>query len=50
MYGYGDRVVPEDRWAIIAYIRAIQANQQAPLDVPPEQIQQAGATAGGTAR
>lgn len=24
MYGYGDRVEPRDRWAIIAYIRALQ--------------------------
>jgi mono/diheme cytochrome c family protein len=50
MYSYASRISPEDRWAIVAYIRAIQANQQAPLDVSPEQIQQAGATAGGTAR
>jgi mono/diheme cytochrome c family protein len=50
MYSYASRISPEDRWAIIAFIRALQANQQAPLDVPPEQIQQAGATAGGTAR
>lgn len=27
MYGYGDRVSPEDRWAIIAYIRALQTSQ-----------------------
>lgn len=50
MYSYASRIAPEDRWAIIAFIRALQANQQAPLDVPPEQIQQTGATAGGTAR
>jgi mono/diheme cytochrome c family protein len=50
MYSYAPRITPADRWAIVAYIRAIQANQQAPLDVPPEQIQQAGATAGGTAQ
>jgi mono/diheme cytochrome c family protein len=50
MYSYGSRIAVEDRWAVIAYIRALQANQEAPLDVPPEQIQQAGATAGGSAR
>lgn len=50
MYSYASRISPEDRWAVIAYIRALQANQQAPLDVPPEQIQQSGATAGGTAQ
>ncbi|HXF64013.1 MAG TPA: cytochrome c [Caldilineaceae bacterium] len=38
MYGYGDRVQPEDRWAIIAYIRALQLSQNATLaDVPEEQ-------------
>lgn len=25
MYGYGDRVAPADRWAIAAYLRALQA-------------------------
>lgn len=25
MYGYGDRVPPADRWAIAAYVRALQA-------------------------
>jgi mono/diheme cytochrome c family protein len=25
MYGYGDRVAPMDRWAIVAYIRSLQA-------------------------
>jgi mono/diheme cytochrome c family protein len=50
MYSYASRIAPEDRWAIIAYIRALQANKQAPLDVPPEQIQQAGGAAGGAAK
>ncbi|CAN5767360.1 cytochrome c [soil metagenome] len=37
MYSYGDRVPPGDRWAIIAYIRALQLSQNAKLsDVPPE--------------
>jgi mono/diheme cytochrome c family protein len=37
MYSYGDRVPAEDRWAIIAYIRALQLSQNATLeDVPPE--------------
>ena len=35
MYPYGDRITPEDRWAIIAYIRALQLSQDASLnDVP----------------
>jgi mono/diheme cytochrome c family protein len=29
MYGYGDRIVPADRWAIVAYIRALQKSQDA---------------------
>jgi len=36
MYSYRDRVSPEDRWAITAYIRALQRSQNARLeDVPP---------------
>jgi mono/diheme cytochrome c family protein len=38
MYSYAGRIAPLDRWAVIAYIRAVQANKDAPLDVPPEQI------------
>ena len=35
MYAYGVRVAPADRWAIVAYIRALQASQNAKLaDVP----------------
>ncbi len=30
MYPYADRVAPEDRWAITAYIRALQLSQHAP--------------------
>jgi mono/diheme cytochrome c family protein len=38
MYGYVDRVPVEDRWAIIAYIRALQRSQNATLaDVPEEE-------------
>ncbi len=36
MYSYADRVSPRDRWAIEAYIRALQRSQNATLaDVPP---------------
>jgi len=36
MYSYAARVPAEDRWAIIAYIRALQLSQNARLDdVPP---------------
>ena len=37
MYPYGYRIPPDDRWAIVAYIRALQLSQDATLnDVPPE--------------
>jgi mono/diheme cytochrome c family protein len=37
MYSYADRVAPSDRWAIVAYIRALQLSQDARIgDVPPE--------------
>lgn len=32
MYPYSDRVAPADRWAIVAYIRALQLSQHAPRD------------------
>ncbi len=31
MYPYADRITPEDRWAITAYIRALQLSQHAPV-------------------
>lgn len=31
MYSYGDRVEPSDRWAIVAWIRALQLSQHAPV-------------------
>jgi mono/diheme cytochrome c family protein len=31
MYGFGDRIAPRDRWAIVAYIRALQESQHAAL-------------------
>lgn len=27
MYGYGDRLAPPDRWAVVAYIRALQLSR-----------------------
>ena len=40
MYSYAFRVEPQDRWAIAAYIRALQLSQNATLDdVPPEERQ-----------
>jgi mono/diheme cytochrome c family protein len=38
MYSYAARVPPADRWAIVAYIRALQLSRHASIDdVPPEQ-------------
>lgn len=31
MYSYAQRVSPEDRWAIVAYIRALQAAEDTPV-------------------
>lgn len=37
MYGYGDRVTdPRDRWAIVAYIRALQLSRNTPISQLPE--------------
>jgi hypothetical protein len=36
MYSYADRVQPEDRWAIVAYIRALQYSQNISLESLPE--------------
>jgi mono/diheme cytochrome c family protein len=35
MYSYADRVSPRDRWAVVAYIRALQLSQHASLDDVP---------------
>jgi mono/diheme cytochrome c family protein len=36
MYSYAARVEPRDRWAIVAYIRALQVSQHAQLTDAPE--------------
>ena len=39
MFSYADRVDPADRWAIVAYIRALQASADAPpADVPAGEL------------
>ena len=41
MPSYAARIPPEDRWAIVAYIRALQLSQNAdPAQVPAEQLPQ----------
>ncbi len=39
MVPYADRVTPEDRWAIVAYIRALQLSQHAPAAALPPTLQ-----------
>ncbi|WNG41611.1 cytochrome c [Archangium violaceum] len=37
MPAYSEKLSPEQRWAVVAYVRALQASQRASLeDVPPE--------------
>ncbi|MCQ8783994.1 c-type cytochrome [Mangrovibrevibacter kandeliae] len=36
MYAYSDRVAPEDRWAITAYIRALQTSRDTALAAVPD--------------
>jgi hypothetical protein len=36
MYSYAARVAPRDRWAIVAYIRALQLSQHATLAQVPD--------------
>jgi mono/diheme cytochrome c family protein len=39
MPSYAARIQPEDRWAIVAYIRALQLSQSADLSqVPPDEV------------
>lgn len=37
MPGYGSQIDPTDRWAIVAYVRALQRSQNADLDDVPEE-------------
>jgi hypothetical protein len=40
MYSYGSRIhYPEDRWAVVAYIRALQLSQNATLTDLPSEVQ-----------
>ena len=46
MFSYADRVSPADRWAVVAYIRALQRSQQAQVaslsDNDRQQLDEAG--------
>lgn len=41
MVSYAGRITPEDRWAIVAYVRALQLSQQAPVASLPPRLQEA---------
>ena len=38
MYSFNDRIQPNDRWAIVAYIRALQVSQNVGVDDLPDAI------------
>ena len=40
MYGYSERIPPSDRWAIIAYVRALQLSRNAKTSDLPESLRQ----------
>lgn len=41
MYSYASRIEPSDRWAIVAYIKALQLSQNAPLaDADPVALEE----------
>ena len=53
MAPYADRVAPEDRWAIVAYIRALQLSQRTPVAALPPALREriaAGTPAAGGER
>jgi mono/diheme cytochrome c family protein len=44
MYSYAERVSPEDRWLIVAYIRALQKGVQQATDLTPAQRKELAGT------
>ncbi len=44
MYSYADRITPEDRWAIAAYVKALQHSQDAPPSAMSDAMKQADAS------
>jgi hypothetical protein len=40
MFSYAARVQPEDRWAVAAYIRALQLSQHAAFEQMPPDVQE----------
>jgi Cytochrome C oxidase, cbb3-type, subunit III len=46
MYSYSERIPPRDRWAIIAYVRALQLSRNAKAGDLPESLRQKLASSG----
>jgi mono/diheme cytochrome c family protein len=40
MLGYSAQIPPRDRWAIIAYLRALQLSRNAPVEELPEELRE----------
>jgi len=38
MLGYGDKLTPEERWAVVAYLRALQLSQSCPPNLVPASV------------
>ncbi len=49
MYGYSSQIPPRDRWAIIAYLRALQLSRNAPVGELPAELREK-LMSGGTAK
>lgn len=51
MLGYSAQIPPRDRWAIIAYLRALQLSRNAPLsELPPDLREKLNKLDGGAAK
>ena len=49
MYGYSAQIPPRDRWAIVAYLRALQLSRNAPVGQLPAELREK-LMVGGTAK
>jgi cytochrome c1 len=49
MYGYSAQIPPRDRWAIVAYLRALQLSRNAPVGQLPAELREK-LMAGGTGK
>ena len=38
MQPYGDKLSPEERWAVVAYVRALQLSQAMPAELVPAAV------------